>query len=159
MSEEEIWYRLKDRAIDRFTKAVGGFTSENLTITIDTCHYTSDVERRFLELAQIFYQSYLERLQATGDEDFDGLMQRAADIVKSGQTVFRRKTGTGDLKRLRYVFIDEYQDFSKLFHDLIQAVREQNPQAYFFCVGDDWQAINGFAGSDLPKNNSFTQLG
>ena len=167
LSEEEIWYRLKDRAIDRFTKAVGGFiqrcrklsfTSENLTVTIDTCHYTSDVERRFLELAQIFYQSYLERLQATGDEDFDGLMQRAADIVKSGQTVFRRKTGTGDLKRLRYVFIDEYQDFSKLFHDLIQAVREQNHQAYFFCVGDDWQAINGFAGSDLQFYRNFGQF-
>ncbi|MEQ9372461.1 MAG: UvrD-helicase domain-containing protein [Coleofasciculus chthonoplastes F3-SA18-01] len=167
LSEEEIWHRIKNRAIDRFTKAVVGFiqrcrklsfTSERLTKIIELCHYTSDVERRFLELAQIFYQSYLERLQATGDEDFDGLMQRAADIVKSGQTVFRRKTGTGDLKLIRYVFIDEYQDFSKLFHDLIQAVREQNTQAYFFCVGDDWQAINGFAGSDLQFYRNFVQF-
>lgn len=167
LSEAEIWQRIKVRAIDRFDKAVKGFTQrcrklsltpERLAKIIDNHTYTSDVERRFLELAQIFYQSYLERLQATGDEDFDGLMQRAADIVKSGQTVFRRKTGTGDLKRLRYVFIDEYQDFSKLFHDLIQAVREQNPQAYFFCVGDDWQAINGFAGSDLQFYRNFVQV-
>ncbi|MEW6496812.1 MAG: UvrD-helicase domain-containing protein [Cyanobacteriota bacterium] len=84
-------------------------------------------------------------------------MQRAVEIIASGQTVFRRKSGSGDLKRLRYVFIDEYQDFSELFHHLIQAVREQNPQALFFCVGDDWQAINGFAGSDLRFYQDFAQ--
>jgi len=53
------------------------------------------------------------------------------------------------------VLIDEYQDFSELFHRLIEAVREQNPQARFFCVGDDWQAINGFAGSDLRFYRGF----
>lgn len=158
LSEEEIWQRIKDRAIDRFTKVVVGFiqrcrklslTPERLAEIVDSHDCASDVERRFLELAKTFYTSYLEYLQETGEEDFDGLMQRSVEIVASGQTVFRRKSGTGDLKRLRYVLIDEYQDFSELFHHLIEAVREQNPQARFFCVGDDWQAINGFAGSDL----------
>lgn len=166
LNEEEIWQRIKDRAIDNFTKAVKGFiqrcrklslTSEKLARIIATHHCVSDVELRFLELAQTFYKSYLERLQATGEDDFDGLMQRAAEIIASGQTVFRRKSGIGDLKRLRYVFIDEYQDFSQLFHHLIKAVREQNPQAHFFCVGDDWQAINGFAGSDLEYYQKFAQ--
>ncbi len=167
LSEEEIWQRIKDRAIDHFTKAVVGFiqrcrklslTSEKLARTIDTHDCASDVERRFLELARTFYTSYLEYLKATGEEDFDGLMQRAAQMVASGQTIFRRKSGTGELKRLRYVFIDEYQDFSELFHHLIQAIREQNPQAHFFCVGDDWQAINGFAGSDLRFYQDFAQF-
>lgn len=54
--------------------------------------------------------------------------------------------------------IDEYQDFSDLFYRLIKAVREQNPQANFFCVGDDWQAINGFAGSDLRFYQDFEQF-
>ena len=58
---------------------------------------------------------------------------------------------------MRHVLIDEYQDFSELFHRLMMAVREQNPQARFFCVGDDWQAINGFAGSDLRFFQDFTQ--
>ena len=52
--------------------------------------------------------------------------------------------------------IDEYQDFSELFHRLMEAIRKQNPQARFFCVGDDWQAINGFAGSDLRFFQDFT---
>lgn len=82
-------------------------------------------------------------------------MQKATEIVASGQTVFRRRSGTGDLKRLRYVLIDEYQDFSELFHQLMEALRKQNSQAQFFCVGDDWQAINGFAGSKLHFYENF----
>jgi DNA helicase-4 len=167
LSEEEIWKKIKVRAIDRFTKVVEGFiqrcrklslTSEKLASIVDNHKCDSDVEQRFLELAQKFYQSYLQRLQTTGEEDFDGLMQKAAAIVASGQTIFRRKSGIGDLKCLRYILIDEYQDFSELFHHLIEAIREQNAQAQFFCVGDDWQAINGFAGSDLRFYQNFGQF-
>lgn len=166
LSEEEIWLKLKNRAIDRFTKVVVGFiqrcrkvslTSEKLAKILDSYNCASNVEQHFLNLVQKFYKSYLERLQATGEEDFDGLMQQAAAIVTSGQTVFRRKSGSGDLKQLRYVLIDEYQDFSELFYYLIEAVREQNPQVRFFCVGDDWQAINGFAGSHLRFYQNFAQ--
>ena len=85
-------------------------------------------------------------------------MQKAAEIVAAGKTVFRRKSGSGDLKRIRYVLIDEYQDFSELFHRLVQAIRGQNPRVRFFCVGDDWQAINGFAGSDLRFFQNFEQF-
>jgi superfamily I DNA/RNA helicase len=127
-------------------------------ILLENLKDQSDVEQRFLELAQKFYQSYLEQLQTTGEDDFDGLMQKAAAVIASGQTVFRRKSGTGDLKCLRYILIDEYQDFSELFHHLIEAIRQQNPQAQFFCVGDDWQAINGFAGSDLGFYQNFAQF-
>ena len=38
------------------------------------------------------------------------------------------------------------------------SIREQNPHARFFCVGDDWQAINGFAGSDLRFFQNFEQF-
>ena len=41
------------------------------------------------------------------------------------------------------------QDFSLLFLQLINSIREYNPDLKIFCVGDDWQAINAFAGSDL----------
>ena len=167
LSEEEIGQRIKSRAIDRFTKAVEEFIQHcrklSLTpielgdkIARHTC--ISDVEHSFLDIAQTFYASYLGHLQQTGKDDFDGLMQKAAKIVASGKTEFIRKSGKGDLKQLRYILIDEYQDFSELFHRLIASIREQNPHAQFFCVGDDWQAINGFAGSDLRFYQNFTQF-
>ena len=167
LSEEEIWDRIKVRAIDRFTTVVTGFiqrcrklslTPEQLSDTVNNHDCVSKVEQDFLNLAQVFYKSYLERLQATGEEDFDGLMQKATKIVAAGTTEFRRRPSTGNIERIRYVLIDEYQDFSELFYGLVQAIREQNPRARFFCVGDDWQAINGFAGSDLRFFQKFEQF-
>lgn len=168
LSEDEIWRRIKDRphTIDRFTKVVVSFiqrcrkqslSAEELADIIRHHECTDEIEQQFVDLVQIFYRSYLARLQATGEEDFDGLMQKAAQIVSSGHTVSRHRAGSLNLKQLRYVFIDEYQDFSDLFHRLISPIRVQNPQAQFFCVGDDWQAINGFAGSDLSFYQKFTQ--
>ena len=164
LSEDEIWHRIKDRAIDRFTKAMVGFigrcrkqliSPEKLLALIQNYTPLSRIEHLFHRLAHHFYVTYLERLAATGEDDFDGLMQRAIDAVNDGQTLFHRKSSNGDLKRLRYVFIDEFQDFSELFYQLLCAIRRQNPQIELFCVGDDWQAINGFAGSDLKYFNNF----
>ena len=165
LSEEQIWNKIKPRSIDRFTKIVMGFiqrcrklalTPEQLSERISNHECVSGVEERFLNLATPLYAAYLQQLRSTdeGAEDFDGLLQKAAELVSAGKTDFQRKSGSGDLKQIRFVMIDEYQDFSELFHRLMEAVREQNPRARFFCVGDDWQAINGFAGfrsSFLPK--------
>ncbi|WP_254449586.1 UvrD-helicase domain-containing protein [Anabaena sp. UHCC 0253] len=167
LSEETIWLRIKDRSIDRFTTVVKRFiqrcrklslTSEELGKIIYKHECVSKIEKQFLDLAYRFYKSYLRCLEDRGEEDFDGLMQKAVQVLASGQTIFRRKSGTGDLKSLRYIMIDEYQDFSELFYNLIEAIRKQNPQALFFCVGDDWQAINGFAGSDLRFYQNFHQF-
>ena len=166
LGEEELWNLIKDRSIDRFTRVVKRFiqrgrklslTPHELSEMVNSHECICEVEQQFLNVAQGFYASYLQRMEATGRQDYDGLLQEAAKQVTNGATVFRRKTGNGDLKKVRHVLIDEYQDFSKLFHRLIEAVREQNSQARFFCVGDDWQAINGYAGSDLRFFQNFAQ--
>ena len=166
LSEEEIWNQIEPRSIDRFTTIVMGFiqrcrklalTPDELSVKIRNHECVSGVEPPFLDLAQPLYAAYLEQLHSSEEEadDFDGLLQQAAERVVTGQTDFDRKSGAGDLERIRFVMIDEYQDFSELFYRLMDAVRQQNPHARFFCVGDDWQAINGFAGSDLRFFQNF----
>ena len=169
LSEEQIWDKINPRSIDRFTKVVMGFiqhcrklalTPDQLSEMIWNHQCVSEVEAQFLNLAQLLYAAYLEKLQSSEEEaeDFDGLLQRATELVTTGKTDFKRKSGTGDLKRIQFIMIDEYQDFSELFYRLMEAVRKQNPLVRFFCVGDDWQAINGFAGSDLWFFQNFEQL-
>lgn len=164
LSEDEIWNRVRDRAIDRFTTACVGFVGRcrkqslsplELLDEIKSYSPLSPVEGMFLDLVYSLYAAYLNRLSATGEEDFDGLMQRAAQAVEDGVASFQRKSGGGDLASLRYVCIDEFQDFSDLFYRLLVAIRKVTPQVELFCVGDDWQAINGFAGSDLRFFNQF----
>lgn len=158
-SEEEIWQLIRRRAVDSFTQAMRTFvgrcrkrnlTPSELTAMALAHRPWSVAERMFLDLGVSIYPAYLSRLAAAGQADFDGLMWRSVDAVRAGQTRFTRDRGReqGNLKRVRFVMIDEFQDFSDMFHALLSAVRLSNPNARFFCVGDDWQAINGFAGSD-----------
>ena len=51
--------------------------------------------------------------------------------------------------------IDEYQDFSYLFDNFLGTIKKLCPDATIFAVGDDWQAINAFAGSDVKYFNGF----
>lgn len=64
-------------------------------------------------------------------------------------------TASAALAPLRYLMIDEYQDFSLPFFRLAQALRALYPELQLFAVGDDWQAINRFAGSDVRYFTDF----
>ena len=165
LSEDDIWERCRRRAILDLSRSLKSFISRcrQLTWTPDDLRTTSarrgsekSLEGRYLSLAQDVYSGYLARLEAQHQIDFSGLMQAAVAGAVDGSTGFNRKGRKGDLRSLRYVFIDEYQDFSALFLQLIQALREQNPSVELFCVGDDWQAINSFAGADLQYFQDFS---
>lgn len=167
LSEDEIWLRARQRSILRFTEAVSGFvgrcrkqwrTPKDIRELMPKHHFSSDIERWFVELAVEIYELYLDRLDAINADDFDGLLQRATHALDGGVTRFSRKSGDGDLKHIRYLFVDEYQDFTELFHRLIGALRAVNPDVKLFCVGDDWQAINRFAGSDLKFYREFDRI-
>lgn len=167
LSEDEIWHRARERSILRFTEAVSGFvgrcrkqwlTPKDLARKIGGYPFVSDIEAWFVEIAVEIYETYLNRLDAIGCEDFDGLMQQAVSLIGNGKSTFSRNGGDGDLRQLRYVFVDEYQDFTELFHRMIASIRQLNPDVTFFCVGDDWQAINRFAGSDLKYYREFSAI-
>ncbi|MEZ9819880.1 UvrD-helicase domain-containing protein [Shewanella sp. 10N.286.45.A1] len=158
LSDEEIWQRCKERAIDRFTAAMVAFigrcrkeslSEDEMALRYNNYKTSSEVEAQFLKFSTQFYTDYLNTLKNTGEDDFDGLIQKASSILTQGKTTFETKSTTGELSNLKYLFIDEYQDFSHLFNELIQSIKKAAPKVDLFCVGDDWQAINGFAGSNL----------
>ena len=84
--------------------------------------------------------------------DFNLLLKRAIDIVSRGE----REDVESLLSLKKYILVDEYQDFSKLFLKMILSVRDVCPESKLFVVGDDWQAINRFAGSDTEYFKRFT---
>ncbi len=86
---------------------------------------------------------YHQKLKSKGLINFNQLM----DLSKTALT--KKKT------KLKYIFVDEYQDFSLLFLEQIKALRTTCPAAHLLAVGDDWQAINRFAGSDIKYFTNF----
>ncbi|NMB46675.1 MAG: UvrD-helicase domain-containing protein [Firmicutes bacterium] len=168
LSEDEIWEKLRARDPDFFSAAMKTFIERCRKLNWspeDLERYTaihtpwSLSEQEFVMIGAAVYRAYLDRLASHNRQDFDGLMWEAVSRVCAGQTRFIRQRGKeqGDLAKLKFVMIDEFQDFTPAFAAMAAAIRQVNPKVNFFCVGDDWQAINGFAGSDLKFFRDFDQ--
>lgn len=119
-------------------------------------------EAIFLDIACRIYEKYEQELSRQQKIDFDDLMMLAIQKIHETQgnceiLLGNPKNRSIRMNDLRWILIDEYQDFSELFYKLITAIQKYNPQVRLFCVGDDWQAINGFAGSDLQFFKKFTE--
>ena len=82
--------------------------------------------------------------------DFNLIVSWASKLIRSG-----RKEVRDLLAGKKYILIDEYQDFSQLFLAAVEAIRSVASDARLFVVGDDWQAINRFAGSDVEYFKGF----
>jgi len=165
-SEEELWELIRARAVDKFTEAmrtfIGRCRKRNLTHTelegmIANHTPCLTAEALFLDLGLSIYRGYRERLLAIEKQDFDGLLWSAISLVREGRTRFVRDKGRerGDISKLKFVLVDEFQDFAPMFFELLSAMRMANPGIEFFCVGDNWQAINSFAGSELSYFDGF----
>ena len=163
LSEDEIWEKVKARAIDRFSKVtkifIGRLRQLNKNpseIDIGQVDEYSENDREFVEVMKIIYEAYIDYLSNNEMIDFSGLLINSVDNIKAGNMLIKHKGETiCDLNKIKYMFIDEYQDFSKSFFELIKTIKSQDKDIELFCVGDDWQAINMFAGSDLSYYQDF----
>ncbi|TNF06698.1 MAG: hypothetical protein EP323_04540, partial [Gammaproteobacteria bacterium] len=103
------------------------------------------------------YELCLEEQQAM---DFDDLLVQATEEVKAQGALASIHLGQGlmmPLGQLKWILIDEYQDFSELYYKMLDAILQANTEIRLVAVGDDWQAINAFAGADLRFLNQFSK--
>ena len=94
-----------------------------------------------LEELKVLASQYEEHLKKNHSIDFAGLLEEATSRINPIYTY-------------DYVIIDEYQDISPLEYLLIRSLRELRAFK-LFCVGDDWQTIYQFAGSEISLILNF----
>jgi DNA helicase-4 len=100
-----------------------------------------------LSLTWPCYQAWQQMLKESNQIDFNIMISRATDYVRKGKFNSPWK----------FIMIDEYQDISPQRLELIQSLCEQKPDATnLFAVGDDWQSIYQFAGSDVNLTTGFS---
>ena len=114
----------------------GGLSSETLR---SRARERGDRRRNgsFLAVFEQVRDRYQKLLSDQGELDFHDLINVAAGHIREG----RWKS------QYRYVLVDEFQDISAGRMALIHALRGQD--VAYFLVGDDWQSIYRFAGSDV----------
>ena len=99
----------------------------------------------FLAVFGPVFERYQETLARTGEIDFHDMISRATEHVEAGR--YRNPFG--------YILVDEFQDISPARARLLKALLDSSPGAQLFAVGDDWQAIYRFGGSDISVMREF----
>ena len=99
--------------------------------------------KAFLAVFAPVFAEYQKRLG--GRIDFEDMVLRAAHYTETGRYV----------SPFRHILVDEFQDISQSRARLVKALKGQHPDARLFAVGDDWQSIFRFAGSDIHLMRHF----
>ena len=94
-----------------------------------------------------FVTAYVKLEEETGQIDFTDAIIRATDLCRDGHR-----------PDYDYILVDEFQDISMDRYRFLQALRRDKPVTKLFCVGDDWQSIYRFAGSDMALFKQFDQF-
>ena len=141
--------------IDPFTRLVATFLQHYKGAQLST----EDIAKRAAEApnrlrAEAFvtvfipiverYEAFLNRQQQI---DFNDMISKATEHVEQGR--YRSPFG--------YILVDEFQDISPGRARLLKALLDTSDTAQLFAVGDDWQAIYRFAGSDIAIMREFRE--
>ena len=98
-----------------------------------------------LELMEPIYNAYEHELRRTDEIDFSDMIRKATAYISEGK--YRSP--------FKHILVDEFQDISPARAGLVKSLIEQNPFISLFVVGDDWQSIYRFTGSDLNMMVNF----
>nr|WP_255670007.1 UvrD-helicase domain-containing protein [Aeromicrobium wangtongii] len=107
-------------------------------------HVQSHRTHLFLDIYWAIHDEWQDRLLQDGSVDFEDMLVAAAQHIERGDT-----SPSFDL-----VLVDEFQDASQARARLVAGVVKPAGR-YLLAVGDDWQAINRFAGADISVMTEF----
>lgn len=148
-SPQKLWQEILeadknavDGLVDLLTMTINLIKSNNYTVgqvrELNVARDNLVNNTLLLDLVEPIIEAYDKRLKEQSEVDFNDMINLATKYVQQGK--YRH--------HYKHVIIDEYQDISKSRFRLLHAMRETKDYT-LFCVGDDWQSIYRFTGSDI----------
>ncbi|OQY00722.1 MAG: DNA helicase UvrD [Desulfobacteraceae bacterium 4572_130] len=94
------------------------------------------------------FKQYEEKLFTANSVDFDNILLKTRNILRDNKNIrdYYKNFFT-------HILVDEYQDTNNLQDELTRLLLKDHGN--LFCVGDDWQSVYGFRGSNV---NLFLQF-
>jgi len=147
----------KDKYIQNFTEfmerfielyKVSGYSRGHFSTLKEKC--TDPRTAIFLDIAEIVYEKYQDILYANNEIDF-------ADMINDAEKRLKDMESEGMMLPYKYVIIDEFQDIARQRFNLLQNLLNIT-DAKIIAVGDDWQSIFSFAGSEVTLFTKFVEM-
>lgn len=157
LSPDELYQKLvqRDKSIERsIYKLIEQFVTLQKTNLvkieelIKKARDNKDKRSEFIisEIMSPFITFYNKELLEKKYIDFTDAIIQATKLCKEGRWA-----------DYDYILVDEFQDISKDRYLFLNSLRKDNPDCFtkLFCVGDDWQSIYRFSGSDMTLFYDF----
>ena len=148
-TEENRYIRKLVNLICRFITnfKTNGFTADDFSRMY---HSTQNVRTRlFLDICNDCYLEYERYLKENNAVDFEDMINESARVLREIKEMKKKLD-------FKYIIVDEYQDISRQRFDLVTALSEVT-DAKIIAVGDDWQSIYAFSGSDITLFTKFEE--
>ena len=110
--------------------------------------YIQEKHILFLKIFKTYYLEYVKELKKENKIDFNDMINKATDFINEKYVPSEY--------RYKYIIIDEFQDISVSRYKLINAIKKDT-KARVMAVGDDWQSIYRFAGSEISIFTKFAK--
>lgn len=136
--------------VDRF---IGNFKTNGYTVQqFDEWQLSANNVRTklFLRICKECYLEYERYLNKHNAIDFSDMINKSAILLKESEAVRSQI-------KFKYIIVDEYQDISRQRFNLVEALHT-NSEAKIIAVGDDWQSIYAFSGSDITLFTKFSEI-
>jgi DNA helicase IV len=98
----------------------------------------------FLDIFWIVFDAWNSKLRDEGLIDFEDMLVQSSEEIENQPA----------LSDFDLILVDEFQDSSAARARLVKALLSGKGK-YLLAVGDDWQSINRFAGSDVSLMTNF----
>lgn len=106
--------------------------------------------RDFYTLAIPLIEAYMSYCTNKSYLDFNDMITKTISLFKNRREIVEKYR-----QKFRHILVDEFQDVNNLQVELIKLLlTEENS---LFCVGDDWQSIYGFRGSNIDYIVNFRE--
>ncbi|NCS81808.1 MAG: ATP-dependent helicase [Ignavibacteria bacterium CG08_land_8_20_14_0_20_37_9] len=106
--------------------------------------------RHFYELAIPIVEKYINYCTDKSYLDFNDLISKSASLFQNQADIANKYRS-----KYQYILVDEFQDVNNLQVELIKLLLTDETQ--LFCVGDDWQSIYGWRGSNVSYIINFAK--
>lgn len=146
LENDDVYSKISREFCRVFTRFYHSFKLSGLSLDALKQKYNERKYLLFLQLFENFLIHFENMVTQENKMDFN-------DMIIGAITKYR----TDGAPTFEYIIVDEFQDTSNLAMKLLDEVYQSNPQTIFLSVGDDWQSIYGFNGSDVSIFSDYVK--
>ena len=138
---------IDEKNLNYFNNTISSFINLFKNYNYDSNYFNKLLKKHYSKLLELTFKIYLvyqEELNSSNYIDFNDMINLSIKLINE----------KGLKRYYKYIIIDEFQDISDNRYKLVKTIKE-SCMSKIFAVGDDYQSIYRFTGSNINMITKF----